>query len=82
MLTTDTKEFTMQKINSAFKEKSDDKVKDLKFISQIFEKYNPHSTCLSSLESIASKNTSIDSSFQDNKITQSLYEDNTTKGHK
>ena len=57
--------------------KSDDNVKDLKSISQIFDQQNSHSTCLSSFKSKASMNTNASSIFLDEKLTQSL--NDTTK---
>jgi len=74
VLTTDTKEFTIDKITSVFMEKKDENVKDLKSINHLFDKHNPNSTCLSSLESIDSKNTSISTRYIDNKLTLPFYD--------
>jgi hypothetical protein len=51
----------MKKINSVFKEKSDDKIKDLKGVNQIFEKSNGLSTSSCSSESKVSTCASINS---------------------
>jgi hypothetical protein len=50
----------MKKINSVFKEKSDDKIKDLKGVNQIFEKSYSLSTTSCSSESKASTCASVD----------------------
>jgi len=77
VLSTDTKGFSFNKINSVFMKKSDDNVKDLKSISQIFDQQNSHSNCLSSFKSKASLDTNDSSIFVEDKLTQSF--NDTTK---
>ena len=49
--------------NISYVSKPDDNVMDLKKLTQIFEKNNANSSCLSSLESNASKETGNSISF-------------------
>lgn len=60
--------------NISYVSKPDDNVMDLKKLTQIFDKNNANSSCLSSLESNASKETGNSISFQNNRNSRSFFE--------